>query len=74
MPIDKFTGKPFDKPSDRLPRYQVGHHCEDCGSTLIRDCLRCGAPNCCDLCCEMAHCPHGCGVENDYCNHAAIDQ
>jgi hypothetical protein len=51
MITDKWTGKPVDNPSDRLPRYQHGFLCDECGSTLIRDCLNCGAPNCCWSCC-----------------------
>jgi hypothetical protein len=48
---DKFTGKPFDHATDRLPHYN-GSFCEECGSELIDHCIRCGAPVCCPKCCE----------------------
>lgn len=52
---DKWTDKPIDAPSERLPRIQRGCFCDECGERLIADCLRCGAPNCCDTCCRIAH-------------------
>ena len=52
MHIDKFTGKPFDKLSDRLPK-QTDEKCEHGHDTyLITNCLFCGAPVCCPDCCE----------------------
>jgi hypothetical protein len=49
--FDKFTGKPIDKLSDRLPRLNGGK-CELCGTPTIDCCPVCGAPQCCPKCCE----------------------
>lgn len=49
--IDRYTGKPFDKLSDRLPT-QLTEKCGNGHDThLITNCLRCGAPVCCPDCC-----------------------
>lgn len=50
---DRFTGKPIDKASDRLPRPNGGH-CDECGSETIDHCPVCGAPQCCPKCCSDA--------------------
>ena len=49
--FDKFTGKPFDKLSDRLSQLN-GLKCDSCNSELIDNCLTCGAPICCPTCCK----------------------
>ena len=51
--IDKFTGKPIDKLSDRLP-HPNGGRCETCGTETIDHCPVCGAPQCCPSCCADA--------------------
>ena len=53
MKYDRFTGKPFDKTSDRLPEAN-GHFCDECGTELIDHCIICGAPQCCPKCCAEA--------------------
>jgi hypothetical protein len=50
---DKFTGKPIDKASDRLP-HPNGGRCETCGTETIDHCAVCGAPQCCPSCCADA--------------------
>ena len=50
MFYDRFTGKPVDRISDRLPKGN-GHKCEDCGTECIDNCMVCGAPQCCPKCC-----------------------
>ena len=47
---DEWTGKPLDGP--RIPDRQSSETCEHCGTELIMDCSRCGAPNCCPKCCS----------------------
>lgn len=50
--IDKFTGKQFDKLSDRFPK-QIEEMCENGhDSHLIKNCIQCGAPVCCPVCCD----------------------
>lgn len=48
---DRFTGKAVDCASDLLPEFN-GQKCEHCGSECINNCLVCGAPQCCPVCCE----------------------
>jgi len=48
--IDRFTGKPFDRISQRLPKSN-GETCDHCGGECIDNCMRCGAPQCCPACC-----------------------
>lgn len=51
---DKFTGNPFDKLSDRLPK-QLKDKCENGHDMfLISNCMQCGAPICCPTCCDEA--------------------
>ena len=49
--LDRFSGKPIDKPSDMLPE-KNGGICEHCGSETIDHCPMCGAPQCCPTCCK----------------------
>ena len=52
MYADKFTGKKFDKISDRLPK-QLKEKCGNGHDTLlISNCCKCGAPVCCPDCCN----------------------
>lgn len=48
---DRFTGKPFDVPSDRLP-HQIAEKCQTHDVHLINHCIMCGAPVCCPKCCR----------------------
>ncbi len=31
---------------------KLEQECDDCGSQIIYNCARCGAPQCCPKCCE----------------------
>jgi hypothetical protein len=49
---DKFTGKPFERLTDRIPK-QLKEKCENGHDTfLITNCPQCGAPVCCHDCCN----------------------
>ena len=47
---DRFSGKPVDKITDLFP-HETSEKCDVCGSNLINNCFRCGAPVCCPKCC-----------------------
>ena len=38
--------------STKMPSAPGGNTCDHCGAELVRDCMICGAPNCCPRCCQ----------------------
>jgi hypothetical protein len=38
--------------STKMPFAPGGNTCDHCGAELVRDCMICGAPNCCPRCCQ----------------------
>ena len=53
MNHDRYTGKPIDRPSDRMP-IPNDTKCDICGGNCIDNCPFCGAPQCCPQCCNDA--------------------
>lgn len=45
-------GGTVDQASTKLPSAPGGNTCDHCGSELERECMICGAPNCCPRCCR----------------------